>query len=52
LIHRRDLILAAQEGSSVAGGLESVAQADAEIDWSMAEEGDISPSLPYDLVRR
>ncbi len=51
LIHRRDLILAAQEGNNAAGGKESVAQADAEIDWSMTEEGDINPSLPYDLVR-
>jgi phenylpropionate dioxygenase-like ring-hydroxylating dioxygenase large terminal subunit len=52
LIHRRDLILAAQEGANVAGSQESVAQADAEIDWSMAQEGDIRPSLPYDLIRR
>jgi phenylpropionate dioxygenase-like ring-hydroxylating dioxygenase large terminal subunit len=52
LIHRRDLILAAQEGANVAGSQESVAQADAEIDWSMAQEGEIRPSLPYDLIRR
>ncbi|MEZ4834449.1 MAG: aromatic ring-hydroxylating dioxygenase subunit alpha [Caldilineaceae bacterium] len=52
LIHRRDLILAAQEGKDVGDGRESIAQADAEIDWSMTHEGDIRPSLPYDLIRR
>jgi phenylpropionate dioxygenase-like ring-hydroxylating dioxygenase large terminal subunit len=52
LIHRRDLILAAQKGDTAAGGQASVARADAEIDWSMAEDGEIHPSLPYDLRRR
>ena len=51
LIHRRDLILAAQaDEHQVIGGKEAVAQADAEIDWSMAEDGDIAPSLPYGLL--
>lgn len=52
LIHRRDLIQAAESGRVDANGQHAVAQADAEIDWSMAEEGAISPSLPYDLRRR
>ena len=52
LIHRRDLILAAQQGAPLMQGAQSVAQADAEIDWSMAEDGAIDPNLPYDLRRR
>ena len=52
LIHRRDLILAAQEGQKLVSGAQSVADADAEIDWSMAEDGVIDPNLPYDLRRK
>lgn len=52
LIHRRELILAAREGSQAAQGQHVVAQADAEIDWSIAADGAIDPNLPYDLRRR
>lgn len=52
LIHRRELIEAATQGSALRQGAEVVALADAEIDWSVAEEGEIRPNLPYDLVRR
>jgi len=46
LIHRRELIQAAQAGENLAtDGKAVVAQADAEIDWSIAEAGEITPSL-------
>ncbi len=52
LIHRRALIQAAEKGISLSAGQEVVAAADAQIDWSVAEDGEIHPNLPYDLLRR
>ena len=52
LLRRRDLILAAHQPDQLIDGAEAVATADAEIDWSVAEEGEIRPNLPYDLRRR
>lgn len=52
LLHRRDLIRAAEAAEEIDDGENAVSKADAEIDWSVANEGEIRPNLPYALRRK